>query len=283
MATLLVCGGLAVALVAGGAGGSPSDEWTDTRQEVYELTGQTLQDSDSVVALFPASSVRDRGDGTSQLLTVPYGEHYHLCPSERFWEQPSASYCSGVLVAPDVIATAGHCIVGEEMTAFAYVFGYRMQDATTPELIIKNTNIYQAREVLAWQLDDKGADWALIRLDRPVSNHRIAPIRQAGTIRNGQAVHAIGYPLGLPAKLAPGSVQSNTARAFFRSNIPSYPGNSGSPVFQSTTHEVEGLLTRGRGGEPMKQGECFVARATGSVATRATAFAHVLSTLRSNP
>jgi hypothetical protein len=70
MATLLACGGLAVALIAGGAGGSPSHEWTDTRQEVYELTGQHLQDSDSVVALFPSSSVRDRGDGTSALKTV---------------------------------------------------------------------------------------------------------------------------------------------------------------------------------------------------------------------
>ena len=260
-----------------------SPGWTDTRQEVYELTGQTLQDSDSLVALFPSSQVKDRGDGTSQLLTVPYGERYHLCPSERFWEQPSGSYCSGVLVSQDVIATAGHCIVGEPMTAFAYVFGYRMQDATTPELIIDNRGIYQGVAVLAWQLDDKGADWALIRLDRPVSNHRIAQIRQAGTLRNGQAVHAIGYPLGLPAKVAPGTVQSNTARAFFRSDIPSYPGNSGSPVFHSTRHTLEGLLTRGRGGEPVKQGACNVARATGSVATRVAAFAHVLSTLRSNP
>src|SRR5918999_276429 len=84
MATLLACGGIAVALIAGGAGGSPSDEWTDTRQEVYELTGQHLQDSDSAVALFPSSQVKDRGDGTSELQTVTYGEYYHLCPSERF-------------------------------------------------------------------------------------------------------------------------------------------------------------------------------------------------------
>jgi hypothetical protein len=286
MATLLICGGLAVALIAGAAsdvtGSIPSPGWTDTRQDVYQLTGQTRADADSTVALFPAASVSDRGDGTSSTLTVPYGQSNHLCPSERFWAQPSGSACSGVLVGEDVIATAAHCIVGEPMTAFSYVFGYHMRDATTPELIINNTDIYQAREVLAWHLDNKASDWALIRLDRPVVGHRIAPVRQAGTISKGQPVHAIGYPLGLPAKLAPGTVHSNTDTALFTS-IPSYPGNSGSPVFNSTTHALEGLLIRGRGGEPVKQGACFVSHATDSVTTRASTFAAALSTLRSNP
>jgi V8-like Glu-specific endopeptidase len=206
-----------------------------------------------------------------------------LCPSERFREQPSGSYCSGVLVGEDVIATAAHCIVGEPMTAFSYVFGYRMRDAATPELIINGRDIYQAREVLAWHLDDNTAsDWALIRLDRPVAGHRIAPLPQEGTISRGQAVHAIGHPLGLPQKFAPGTVQSSRDTAFITS-IPPYPGNSGSPVYNSATHALEGLLIRGSGGEPVKRGACSVSRARDSVATRATAFAHALATHRSNP
>jgi V8-like Glu-specific endopeptidase len=282
MATLLVCGGLALALIAGAAGGMPSPGWTDTRQEVYQLTGQNVQDADSVVALFPASLVRDRGDGTSQLLTDNYGEHFHLCPAERFREQPIGSSCSGVLVGEDVIATAGHCIVGKAMTEFAYVFGYRMRDATTPELIINNRDIYQAREVLAWRLDHDDADWALVRLDRPVVGHRIAQLRQAGMISKGQAVHAIGYPLGLPAKFAPGIVHSARGAALVTS-IQAYPGNSGSPVINSTTHEVEGIIFGVNTRTLSKQGACFVSRATDSVATRASAFASALSTLRRNP
>ena len=187
-------------------------------------------------------------------------------------------------MAPDVIATAAHCLAGENITALRFVFGYSMRDPVTPKLVIPNRDIYQARAVIAWQLDNKtGSDWALIRLDRPVTNHRIARIRQAGTIRNGQAVHAIGYPLGLPAKLAPGTVQSNTASSFFRSDIPSYPGNSGSPVFHSTTHALEGIILGGNGQRLVRQGDCVVTRATASVATRASAFATALPTLRSNP
>jgi V8-like Glu-specific endopeptidase len=137
-------------------------------------------------------------------------------------------------------------------------------------------------DVIAWQLDNDGLDWALIRLDRPVVGHHIAPIRQAGTIRKEHPVHAIGFPLGLPLKFAPGHVQSTTDVSLFTS-IPSYPGNSGSPIFNSTTHEVEGIIFGVRAAEPIKQGACFVTHSKGGVATRASAFASALSTLRRNP
>jgi V8-like Glu-specific endopeptidase len=186
------------------------------------------------------------------------------------------------LVAADVIATAAHCIVGEPMTAFSYVFGYHMRDAATPERSINNTDIYQAREVLAWHLDHVASDWALIRLDRPVVGHHIAPIQQAGTISKGQPVHAIGFPLGLPAKFAPGTVQSVNNPALVTS-IPTYPGNSGSPVFNSTTHALEGIIFAGKEPKLVRQGACFVSRASGSVATRVTAFGYALPTIHRNP
>ena len=221
----------------------------DDRLDIYELSGENLADADSVVALFRSSQVYDLGDGTSALWTVNYGEYCDLCPSERFREQPSGSFCSGVLVAPDVIATAGHCITWKvAVQDIRFVFGYRMRDATTPELVISNRDIYHAIEVIAWRVDDTtGADWALIRLDRIVENHRIARIRESGMISNGQPVHIIGHPKGLPAKFAGNaSVRDNRYRVVFEANLDAYPGNSGSPVFNSTTHEVEGILFGGK-------------------------------------
>jgi V8-like Glu-specific endopeptidase len=180
-----------------------------------------------------------------------------------FGSNPLASFCSGVLVAPDVIATAGHCITWKvAVQDIRFVFGYRMRDAVTPELIISNRDIYQAAEVIAWKEDDTtGADWALIRLDRTVVNHRVARIRESGMISDGQPVHVIGHPKGLPAKFAGGaSVRDNRYCAAFVANLDAYPGNSGSPVFNSITHEVEGILFGGEGGELVRQGECYVSR-----------------------
>jgi hypothetical protein len=138
---------------------------------------------------------------------VQYGDYYNLCPSERFREQPIGSFCSSVLVAPDVIATAAHCIKGEIIADIRFVFGYHMRDTDTPNLVINKSDIYQGVEVIAWQLDENtGSDWALIRLDRPVVNHRIAKIREAGTVSDGNALHIIGHPMGLPVKFAGGGM-----------------------------------------------------------------------------
>jgi hypothetical protein len=67
--------------------------------------------------------------------------------------------------------------------------------------------------------------------------------------------------MGLPAQFAGGgTVRDNRYRAVFVENLDAYPGNSGSPVFNSTTHVVEGLQVRGKKNSFVKQGDCFVSR-----------------------
>jgi hypothetical protein len=58
-------------------------------------------------------------------------------------------------------------------------------------------------------------------------------------------LHIIGHPKGLPLKIAGNAVVTKqfTDRTF-RSSLDNFKGNSGSPVFNSITHEVEGLLAR---------------------------------------
>src|SRR5918992_3754473 len=153
-------------------GSAPQVEyWTDDRVDIYELSGENLEDADSVVALVGSQYVRDNGNGTSTLLAQKFGDAYNLCPSERFQDQASVSFCSGVLVAPDIIATAAHCLTGENLANIRFVFGYRMNDAHTAHTVFPNSEIYQGIEVIAWQQDATGSDWALIRLDRSVVNH----------------------------------------------------------------------------------------------------------------
>jgi hypothetical protein len=283
---IIVSAGLALGVVAG-AGFTPAPHiyyGADGRQDIFELTGANLADSDSVVALFPSYQVNDLGDGTAALLTVNYGDSYNLCPSERFREQPIGSFCSGVLIAPDIIATAAHCIMGEPTADIRFVFGYQMRDQDTPKLIINKSDIYQGVAVIARQLDENtGSDWALIRLDRPVVNHRIARIRERGTVSDGHTLHVIGHPMGLPVKFAGGGrVRENRYWAVFIETLDSYPGNSGSPVFNSATHVVEGLLVRGKKDSFVKQGECFASRAcpdtgcSGGLTVRTTEFAQFI-------
>ena len=256
---------------------------TDDRVDVFRLpAGPNLDDVDSVVALFDGADVVDNGNGTSTLQTQNFGVAHNLCARERFRDQPTGAFCSGFLVAPDIIATAGHCVDAGNVTNIRFVFGFRMRNATTPQTIINNSEIYRGVAMIGSQLVGNGADWALVRIDRFVTNHRIARIRQAGRIGNTQAVHVIGHPSGLPTKFAGGAaVRDNQPNAFFVANLDTYGGNSGSPVFNSDTHGVEGILVRGEA-DFVQQGNCMVSLVCpitgcrGEDCTRVTEFAQLI-------
>ena len=256
---------------------------TDDRIDVFQMVpGRDLDDVDSVVALFNAGEIVDNGNGTSTLSTQNFGTSNNLCAGEAFASQPVGAHCSGFLVGADLVATAGHCVNDGNVTNKRFVFGFRMRDAATAETVISNTEIYSGAAVVGRQEVGDGADWAVIRLDRPVTNHRIADIRRTGRIGDGQAVHVIGHPVGLPTKFAGGaSVRDNSPAAFFVANLDTYGGNSGSPVFNSATHQVEGILVRGETDFVM-QGSCNISLVCpstgcrGEDVTRTTEFAQLV-------
>ena len=255
----------------------------DDRVDLFQLPeGPDLNDADCVVALFRSGHVSDNGDGTSTLRTVTFGASYNLCPGERFRDQPTGAFCTGFLVEPNVIATAGHCVNADNVTDVRFVFGFRMRDATTAETIINNSEIYRGLSLIGHQLDGNGADWCLVRIDRSVTNHRVARVRRSGRIGDNQRLHVIGHPAGLPTKFADSaSVRDNDTHAFFVANLDTYGGNSGSPVFNSDSHEVEGILVRGET-DFVQQGSCNVSLVCptsgcrGEDCTRATVFSHLI-------
>ena len=199
------------------------------------------------------------GDATAVLVEVadlsldPDGLHYqvigpalhemveNLCPDEPYYHQPTPGFCSGFLVAPDLLATAGHCTgCDEDLRRMAVVFGFVMVDAETPTLAIPATEVYFIDEVVASQRGDP--DWGLLRLDRPVPNHLPLPLRRAGRVAERQPLVVIGHPLGLPRKYdSGGTVQGNWLDSSFGANLDSFGGSSGSAVFNGDTLEVEGM------------------------------------------
>ncbi|MBI4964408.1 MAG: trypsin-like peptidase domain-containing protein [Desulfomonile tiedjei] len=232
----------------------------DDRQDIWELSSADPMKSqaDSVVALFEAGSITDNGNGTSSLQTTKFRTARNLCPEERFGEQPVGAFCTGFLVAPDIIATAGHCANASNVQDVRFVFGFEMENETKARLIIDNNEIYRGVNIIGRQEIASGADWALIRIDRAVTNHPVLQVRKSGKINDNQSVYVIGHPSGLPKKVAGGSaVRKNESPEFFVANTDTYGGNSGSPVFNANSHQVEGILVRGET-DFVTQGNCTV-------------------------
>ena len=219
----------------------------DDRQDLYQVADQSIRTlADSVVSLIDISSISDNGDGNSTILSIPFRISNNLCEGERFREQPTAPFCSGFLVAPDIIATAGHCVNQNNLARIRFVFGFRMINETQANIVIPNNDIFRGVALIVREEISTGADFALVRLDRPVTEHTIVPVRRSGKIEDGEEVFVIGHPSGLPLKFANGAqVQDNSPSSFFVANLDTYGGNSGSPVFNENEGIVEGILVRG--------------------------------------
>ena len=224
---------------------------TDDRIEVYEHADDRLRTiaEDAVVALIPVDRI---GIGEGDAVTLDsenLGELYGLCPDERHVAQPAAADCTGVLIAPDLVLTAGHCVRdGASCESFAYVFGYLL-DGTSPNVEIRTDDVYFCARVVeqSWNRGVVVPDFAFVQLDRQVEGREPAPLSpQEAEPSVGDPLTMVGSTLGIPHKVdAGGSVVAIDANAgTLVSNVDAFPGSSGSPVFDSNGH-VLGILLAG--------------------------------------
>jgi V8-like Glu-specific endopeptidase len=233
----------------------------DNRVDLYRLRKpRVLKRADSVAALVRASDLtRNDSDGTYTLATRSYQAEYDLCGSESFASQRLGCFCTGFLVARDVIATAGHCVKSPaDLARTRFVFGFRMIDRSTAQTTFPAADVYAGASIIGRQMSDDGTDWALVRLERPVAGRRPLRARKSGKVPDRAPLFVIGHPNGLPTKFADGAaVRDNSPRPYFVANLDTYGGNSGSPVFNARTLTVEGILVRGEN-DFVSNGSCNI-------------------------
>ena len=218
----------------------------DDRQDLYNAADPVYVEwAHSTAAMIDSSDIRKVGN-SYQLLGKTLGED-GVCSSERFINQITSASCSGFLVAPDLLVTAGHCMQYNSDCAYNYwVFDYSVfNPGEGASYTIPSSKVYRCKKVIELQVTYTN-DYALVRLDRAVTDRPYLPIREKGKISNGTPLVIIGHPTGLPTKIADNAkVKKNSHQDYFVANLDSFGGNSGSAVFNGKTGEVEGILVRG--------------------------------------
>lgn len=222
----------------------------DNRLDFYQLEDPAWQDiAQSTVALFDVDDLLwGQKDSTYFIQSEVYGDSFGLCRDEPFYYQPSSAFCSGFLIDSNIVITAGHCLRNQlNCERVRFVFGYSVNNPDISPLNIPENQVYQCAEILSTKNNGpSGEDFSIVRLDRPVEDYQPLDLRTDGDIKDNQELTVIGYPRGIPGKLAHGGkVRDNSNPIFFLADLDTFGGNSGSAVFNSETRLVEGVLVRG--------------------------------------
>lgn len=229
------------------------------QREFFQSQGFPTDDLDAILAnaratasVIKASSVTAiPNQDKSFIATKTYGTDPDFCPDERFIGQATASFCTGFFVGEDIIVTAGHCVNQTNVKDRVFLFDYALntENENLGRLVVENSKLYRGKELIGWsydRFDDEVPDWAIVRVDRPITDREAVKLRSEGKIAADTSVYVLGNPSGLPLKFADdATVKGNSNSAYFLSNLDTYGGNSGGPVFNANTHEVEGILVRG--------------------------------------
>ena len=218
----------------------------DDRQDVYAYPDQEWAEQavGFSAVMVPLGGI-DATDPDHVSLPGPTLEELGICPDERFVNQLTAGFCSGTLIAPDLILTAGHCITAGSCDEFGFVFDYSMAGPTTLQTITSD-DVYACEEVLARRIDD--IDYAVVRLDREVVGRTPARVkRERVSVPVDRRLIVNGYPTGLPLKIDDGA-HVRDARPdqldYFVANLDTFGGSSGAGVFDRNERLV-GILVRG--------------------------------------
>lgn len=254
--------------------------------------------------LVSASALEFRSDGRVRLHHQVYGSYNALCHTEPFWEQPAVlerraeSYgafgYSGYLLTPHAILTCWH---GWEHLSYEpqfAVFDYAVAPGgDDPTLLPRDRVLAVAPYPVAGPESHDGAahcegDWVVLGLQQAVTHLGAVRPPELRDARRRRGVYALGHPRGLPLKLVENGTVLAVTGCTFRTDLDTYVGNSGSPVFDARTHALVGVVTDGQKDEGDFEAVpalgCYVANridglVTGQTSVTASAFAPAVTAL----
>lgn len=258
--------------------GGKGDIWGhDDRSETHTAAEGSLEWelARSSAALMSAFDLARNEDGSYRVALSgdhSLGNKWMLCDGERFAEQPALATCSATLVAPDLVATSGHCLGSEGLTTeqarcedlnivFGFAYTESADDPNAPFQAIPAADVYACDrvEAIGWHRGPVNEDWALIRLDRPVVDRDPVPVLGHMELEVNAPLLQIGHPAGIPQKLASGfvvdpyeqiesTVNADHFRDVYEENTFAYQadilgGNSGGGVFDLESGALAGIPT----------------------------------------
>ncbi len=217
---------------------------SDDRYKLDEITNKKIRELARSTAFITKKNTKS--NNTLTLQTSSLIDLKGMCHYERFANSPSKFGCSGVLIDKNKVLTAGHCVITEnDCKNMVISFNY-----TDHSLIgeFKDNQIYTCKSLLAREKNYlTHLDYAVIELDRDVLDRLPVSYNKSNSLSKDDPLFMIGHPVGIPTVISTDAkvLDTNGNKLIFPTDLDAMVGNSGAPVFNNNTYELEGILVRG--------------------------------------
>ena len=215
----------------------------DNRTEITSAPPFAQNLSQAIAGHFLVDSLTKNGNVYS-LNSYPLGKKH--CASVRFADQYTGPRCTGFLVGPNLIATAGHCMnQPNDCQNYLWAFDFQLKSAGDSSYTkIPAEKVFTCKRIVSQKYNALGGiDYTLIELDRKVPNREPVVMDFTGDTSAGTPVYMLGYPSGLPLKYTDGALITKDTAEYFDTDLDVFGGNSGSPVFSAITNHVIGIVS----------------------------------------
>lgn len=213
----------------------------------------------ATAAILPEATLEPAmGTGVNWTLNKKTMQATHvLCDGENFAKEDAPAVCTAFLVAPQVVATAGHCITSPgQLRDNVFVFGFDCISAGNCRDVFNVCDVYHGISIARQRSGN--IDWALVRLDRAVTG-RTPVVRSSAAPPAGTELYMIGHAAGGPAKYIDNGHVLTAMADSFTTDLDGFEANSGSPVFETATDKLVGVfITAGATFTPRNDKVCNV-------------------------
>jgi len=217
----------------------------DNRTEMFKAPIAIQNLSPSIAGHFLKDSLSKRGNDYT-VASGTIGEKH--CSSVRFADQYIGPRCTGFLIAPNLIATAAHCMNEQgDCEKYFWIFDYQLKSSGDKSYTkIPTEKVYSCKKIYSIKYEYfNGLDYALVELDRAVLNRPLLAIDFFADTTAGLPIFMIGHPSGLPLKYTDGAAVTKDLEHAFETDLDIFGGNSGGPIFSVLTNQVVGIASRG--------------------------------------
>jgi len=251
--------------------GSAETYGGDSRRDVANVlnSAEAVAWSRSIVSMIPWSALEPLGPDQHRVVAPTLRDRFQVCGFEPFRAQPSAAFCSGFLAGEDLVATAGHCYrQASACEDYAIVFGFAWETVGDNPLVVANDDLYSCAEVVERHTTKMKRDYAVVRLDRAVTDRAALPLDRERRAAVDDALAMIGSPSGLPLKIDEGVVVREAAvdSPIFVTTADAYARSSGSPLVREG--RVVGIHVAGASDFVKHPSGCYYSRPCADVGTQ---------------